>query len=583
MISRIAQQPWRWCLAAALMVGMLASAPGIIARSVVGDAYQGVPYAGTDNEDEYLTRMQEVVDGNGALGSTFYFEYKHMASPVPPYAEYLYAVPALLLRIPVSTVVGFTKFLFPALLFVLVYALVWRITATGRQEDRILTALTIGALVTLGYEWPSLHVLQTFITTGTAPVDALLWTRPTNPIVGALLLFGLLHAFWSIVQKKGSAAPIVAGILMGAMAFYFFAWAMALSLIVMMGAVYAATKQWSVVRRFGGALAVGVLTLLPGLWPTVSALNGFDPAAAGRNGMFFTHVPLLNKTVLLGIAFFAALSAVAASKEKARNLLRQDWWLFGAGVLAASLWVYTQNIVTGRTVWPYHFVQYTKPLMVITVLIAAFFAMRPYVPRLWKAAMAGLLALALLTGVITASSGLAHAERFREMQRYGPALAWLNTHAAEDCVVLVPDRGDTLVGLVTALTHCDVYLSAWVFSGVPYERVLHDFYIRLRLANVAAEDAQTYLEAHPELIRAAFYETWPQLLTTAGRDAWVDQKIAEVAPGYAAVANEDPAALLNRYRVDYLLTEGREPQEHWEPWGVTAEVHAAQDVTLYAF
>ena len=89
------------------------------------------------NEDEYLMRIQEIIDGHPSLGSPVFYEYKSEPPLSPPVGEFLYALPTLMLGIsPITTLVA-SKFFLPALLFLLVYLLVWRLSGVTNTTSKL--------------------------------------------------------------------------------------------------------------------------------------------------------------------------------------------------------------------------------------------------------------------------------------------------------------------------------------------------------------------------------------------------------------------------------------------------------------
>jgi hypothetical protein len=558
---------------------MLSVAPHLVAVHAIGDAYRGIPYLPIDNENEYLTRMQEIFDGHWFVGSAFYAEYKALPAVVLPFGEYVYALPSLALHVPLTTIVTAAKWLFPSILFLLVYSLVLRCIA-AEERDRKLTAIGTGLFVALCYQLADPSSVLSFFHTGTFPDGISIWTRPVNPIVGALLLFCLLHAVWSLWTSKRIRSAIIIGLLVGAMSFYFFAWATAISILFLVGMIAALSRRWDKVKQCVVALTVGVLASAPFLISAVSA--SASSISAERNGLEFTHTPLLNKTVLAACFIFIVFTIIAIKRDKDRRVLGQNWWLFCASVLAATVWVYVQQIVTGRTIWPYHFVQFTKPLTAVVLFVSGYYSIRPSWPRVWRWVMIIVVSVSVLNGLAMSGGYPQRLSEFRDEQRYASAFHWLNENAPTDSVVLVYEEGYRLTSLVTAFTHCNTYLTYWLFAGVPQDRILHDFYIRLRLDGVTASTIREYLEAHPDLIRPYFFTNWGQLMGT-GVDPWVEAQIDRIVREYPSVLQTDLKTDLRSYRLDYLMTERDITQQQLDDWGVKRLIGTFDGVKLYTF
>src|SRR3989338_5869552 len=88
----------------AVIVGLIFIGPQLLFIFSLGDQYQGIPMMHTANEDFYLARIQEILDGHPAVSSHAFFEYKNQWPMQPPTVELLYALPSLLLGISLASV-----------------------------------------------------------------------------------------------------------------------------------------------------------------------------------------------------------------------------------------------------------------------------------------------------------------------------------------------------------------------------------------------------------------------------------------------------------------------------------------------
>ena len=130
--SRLVFGRHKYAIVTAVAVGIIYLAPHILFMWSLGDGYQGIPMMLTANEDFYLSRMQEILDGHPLLGSPFFFEYKDQWPLTPPVGEMFYAIPAKLLNISLVNVLLISRFVLQAILFLLVYLLINRLGEGGR-------------------------------------------------------------------------------------------------------------------------------------------------------------------------------------------------------------------------------------------------------------------------------------------------------------------------------------------------------------------------------------------------------------------------------------------------------------------
>jgi hypothetical protein len=115
-----------------------------------------------------------------------------------------------------------------------------------------------------------------------------------------------------------------------------------------------------------------------------------------------------------------------------------------------------------------------------------------------------------------------------------------------------------------------VYVSSWTFSGVPLERVEHNFFIHLRLLGIASEDARAFMLANPDLVRLAYFEDWNQVFETT-TDDWLLARIDEAVPEYQAFLEGDAAEQLRTYRADVLISKEPLSEEDLRLWRIEDE------------
>lgn len=571
-------------LAVAFAVGVLSAAPGILAVHALGQDYRGIPFLYLDDEDIYLARIHEIVDGHPMLGSVFLAEYKDSRPLLYPFGEFFYALP-ILAGIRPDIVIPAAKFVFPALLFLLVYALTRRLVSDPDGRDGRATSIAAGLLVTLGYGFTNVGYVVRYLAGSVQGLDLSVWTRLVNPVIGALLLFTSLLLVKRALETKRMRWFIMAGILSGIMLYnYYFSWMIGSAVLLSLFLLQAASKDRAQVK---GLLVAGIADLavcVPYLFNALQGMGTGDGASlSAKNGIAFTHAPVLNKVVLATSAFFIALTVVEWLKtRKLKEIVSRPWWVFCASLLLGSIIAFNQQVVTGRDLWSHHFVQYSIPFCMIACLVAVHEIVRPRVHRLWTAAVAVCLVLPIAFGIRAASNFAVVLPDFRARQADAPVFAWLDANQPTDCVVLVKELGERLNRIIPSYTHCDTYTTTWVFSGVPQERVLHGYFVYLRLNGVTADGIRTHLEAHPEEVRGYFFDDWATLFGRT-RDAWLIAKEEELAAGYAEFLKGDFAAQIRMYRADILLSETPMSETERASIGIAKDYGKVGNEYVYGF
>lgn len=536
----------RWMLIAAVFVGCVSAMPVMLAPFLLGSQYRGVQFLPLDNEDNYRARIHEVLDGHFSASSTYLFEYKDVSAPVFAVNEWVYAAPAYLFGLS-NTIVA-SKFIFPAMLFLLVYALLWRIL--GKTRDATLAAITGGLVVVLGYDFVDYRTMLG-IMNGTAIPPFPVWTRLVNPIVGGLLLFGVLNLLWSMIERRRYAFVGV-GVLIALSVGYFFNFALSLAIV---GAVFLVSlwqKQYALARECLYALLISAVLDAWYWFSMFSSVGGVDGRVlAMRNGMFVTHEPVVNM-MLLATTLFVAGSFLFAWRTDIWKENRAAWG-FIAALLLGSWAAFNQQIITGRSVWHYHFVQYVIPLCMISVLAVSYLVWREYILRVWRGAMILFCSVTVVYAVYVVFSVSNRLDEFQAEQRYAEVFEYLEK-AQPECVVMVLGEREKLERLIPAYTDCNVYSTSSIFFGVSEERVLHNFLISLRFENVASEDVRDYLLQHEESVRVYFFSDWKQLFGS-GHDAWFLEKIEYLTREYQLFFARNFEDELLKYKLDFVVSE----------------------------
>ncbi len=541
----------RWALLCAIGVGVIAVLPTLLAALSLGEGYRGVQFMGLDDEDIYRSMIHEVFDGHPEIASPYLYEYKDASAAVmPPLFSWIYALPAM--AIGLSGAMILMKFLLPALLFLLAYALARRLIPK-EESWRDLAATAAGLAVTLGFDLTNYQYLFTLLHGGSpAP---LLWTRPENPILGALILFVFLLALWQIWKRSGPWRSIpwfvIAGAVLACSIGYFFSLGMCFAILGALFVFAIAQKEYKIAREL--IYAGGISVLLDAWWWYNALFAVGDPALAARNGMFFTHAPVVNKILLLATLFVLASFAYSYFWRGVRERLHE--WLFIFAMLAGSWIAFNQQVLTGREIWYQHFVQYTVPLSWVMIVAASSLSWRLFFPRLWRVGILLLCAASLGYGLFSIQSYVSRETEFAVQQEYAPVFAWLNTNAPHDCVVVLAQPDEPLERLIPAYTGCNSYNTTWTFAGEPQERILHNYLVQLRLLGVAQKDAHQYLLDHWQDVRVYFFDDWGDLFGS-GVDPWVEKKIAYIETGYKEFSAADLEQELQKYRADYVVSNG---------------------------
>lgn len=542
----------------ALTVGGIAVLPQLLAIRALGNVYTGIHLFYPDDNTYYMARMQDILDGHGLISSPFIYEYKNQFPLVYPIGEYLYALPSLFFYVPLAVTLIADKFLFPFTLFILVYILIYLLTNKPRNISGKINAIAGGLLIILGYNLVDYkNTFQTFF--HSAQSLSLLWTRPVNPVTGAVLIFIFLIFLWLHITQRSKTTLIASGVTISLMVGYFFTWSLSLSIIFALGGIFFLTKRYADLKNLFFIIIVGFLVSIP-YWYNVAQFITYpnNEAIASRNGMIITHGPLLNKFVIFTSSFFLLCFFIEYRVKRNKKETMEMWWWFCSAMLLGSFLALNQQIVTGKAIWPYHFVQYTIPLSFVVFITVFFNYIKPKFQRIWFVGIAFILLVTLSYGFFSVKGYAYELEKFKNTQRYAPILSWLKGNAEKDCVVLVREGlEERLTRLVPSFTSCNVYSTQWILFGVVSDdtRIYHNFLVTLRINGVQPEFLEKYLKDNASAVNDYFFHDWLDY-KNVNTDARIAERNTRIVNDYKIFFRKDFLKELKRYRIDYIASDG---------------------------
>lgn len=543
----------------AILVGIASGMPQTLALFDIGDDYKGIPFLYQDDEYVYLSRIQEISDGNFLASSPMFHEYKNYLITTPPVPEYIYFGLSKLLNLSLISFVYLSKFLFPATLFLLVYILVFKLTERGGDSFlRKLNAITSGLLVTLGYDLVNFSNLFNILFNKPSNLIIPVWDRLVNPISGGIFLFLFLILIWEVLSGKRRLI-IPSAIILFLMSGYIFSIGIAISLLFILIVALFLKKDYFTAKSL--IYVFLVFSLLFSIFIACALNTEYIATNPQRIGLFLTHEPLINKLLVLVSFVFLAISALFYKKE-IKSGKNNNWWYFSLFLIIASFLSYNQQILTGKTVWPQHFVQYSIPISIV-VLMVIFFNFFSHKKRTYSLFLAVLILICFLSGIKSSLTYEYVMPDFIQKQKYGDVISWVNKKTLKNCVIFSLDSNINY--MVPALTHCDVYFSEWVFSGVPDSRIMDNYLLTLKIRGVGAVDIDKYLSLNRREVTSFFYRNWMDfffqsndLWLTKIRDSeeinnWFSKLSDEISVKYKNYLETDMLLNIHKYKFDYFI------------------------------
>lgn len=546
----------------AVIVGLISVAPEAITIFSLGKNYQSIPFFKVNDNLFYLAKIQDILEGHWRANSPALYEYKNSTSLILPIGEYLYALPAKLFNLRVDLILVFYKFLLPAALFILSYILVINLSKNSDNFGDKINAVATSLFIALGNDLVNLKNSWLLVTGQMHSFITLGWTRPVNPIIGGILLFIFLLLVWKIINRGRWQIAFIAGIILALMLYYFFSWALGVIVISLLAFIYLLKKNYKIFANLSIIILISFVSSLF-YWRNIlmTIVSGQGQELAVRSGLLYFHSPLFNKVLLLSLLIFLPCFVYEFIVNKRQNISLDNWWWFCSALLSGGLVALNQQIITGRTVWPYHFTQYTVPFAIIALMLLFNNFIKPKLYWLWQAAVTLIIVFSLAYGIASGRSAIYEGKVMKNLQNYGAVMSWLNTNALKDCVVLTIDKEDdaprTLEQLIPAVSHCNVYTTGWLHLGpTPPDRILHNYLVMLKLKGIGGNNIDNYLLTHQDEVRGYFFKdmSMANAAVYEKNDPYILEKINYVSGAYKEFIKKDFTQELKKYRLDYIAT-----------------------------
>lgn len=529
----------RFAFLSAFALGVLVIAPQLI--FMYTPVYRGVAMIGSDAEEYYVARMQEVYDGYPRLGGVF-IPQKNSPYLVPGLGENIVARSGQILAQSAAVTNVSAKFIFPFIIALLVYTLVYSLSAS------VPGALLAGAFVIAGdavFAGPRTFV---GVLTGRDSITSFLsFARPVNPEVSAVFLFVALLILSRVFYKDRrptwfsiATLGLLAG---GALYISPFVSSFLFAVFGLSTLWFAYHKDCARVKVLAASIAVGFAAIVPFLLNFIQLRQGpFYAETSIRQGLTYTHTPIVGFWL---IALIASLFVWPRRFGVVRPF-------FAVAIVALTI-LLNQQILTGVVVQPAHYHWYlTKPLAgVVLTLFAVFLIERFFKSKVLIGIAYGtcFLLLFISATLVQRASYAAHYTEAVASQVYVPVFSFLQTMPSGQSVW----ANRTLSLYIPMYTKQDVPNNNFAeYDPVPQAFLEKRLLLEYSLRKVSAVDALATMKTEREDIAFRLFGVH-----------WRDQH-----GSYAAI----PDSFLERYANDYKEVSRRSISEQLRALGVSVVV-----------
>ena len=531
-------------------VGLLFIYPHLYLHFIDRQYFLGVESLGSDAEEYYVARIQEVYDGHPFSGNVYFWEGKKNPYLQPPFPEVFMGYIGMFLGLSAVGADIFFKFLLGFGLSLLIYFLTLELF--GEKKLAVLTAV----FILLANSLVSIPDAAAVFSQKIENLQFLIYARPVNPSFSSLFLFGYLLFFLKSLKNPARIYVYISGLLLGLSFYvYLYVWTYLLAVNTAFLFFFLAKKDTRLVKKILAVSLVALFVAIPYfLYMYRTSLHPFYQETFERFGFFKTREPIVSKLAM------AALAAMAVSFFMKLGNAKTVFFI----PFFSALLVINHQLITGLNIVNDHFHwRIVTPMAIIALLSTFYFlALKLFGKKIMRGVWYMLIPFLFFTGFLVQYKSYA-AQRGSLMadQRYGPLLYWLKKNITANSVILADER---LSEMIPAYTKNNMYNSIYAVSSYlnPAERLEHNYFILLYLEGIRGDAVADYLRNNKD--RTAYYLFGMKYRYESGCYACFPDDVNEGLAGhYKQFLQNNFLAMVKKYRVDYLVWD-RKINSDWK-------------------
>ncbi len=349
-------EKWKWGIWAALAITLLSVYPQLVMWGVRGQQWNGSFAEGDADEWVYAAYVQALIDGRPRRNDPYTGRDDQPEHPQPEslfsiqfVPAYLLAVPARLLGLSSSTAFIVLGILGP---FFSCLAIFWLIENVIR-DARIAAAASV-IVICFGALAAGQGVVHLLIYDH--GYSYFLFLRRYEPLAPFPLFFLFGTFVWkALTAKRGTSITWAAagGLALGILVFsYFYLWTSAAAWLACVALLWFIARPGNL-RQVAGSFFTILVLAVAALIPYVVLLSNRSPTMDSGQKLALSHTPdLFRIPELLGIGVIILMVLGAL---KGRINWRAPDSLFAASFSLLPLVVFNQQVITGRSLQPFHY------------------------------------------------------------------------------------------------------------------------------------------------------------------------------------------------------------------------------------
>lgn len=445
----------------AVLAGVLVIFPNIYFISNLSSEYKGIYMMSSDAEPHYLSRMAGCVRGDG-VGNPYYMnDGQKFPSTMFSISECIISTPSLVFGISISKLSLIYKFIFPTLMFLLVYLFLYEVL------NKRLWSIVGSSLIIFGTQLISISDILNILRFKLVYGQFMHYSRPVNPEFSSLFFFGFLYLFLISFKKKTWLMYSFVGILFGLTFYlYFYTWTFLLAFLLISTSVFSTKKE---LHKY---ILNNIYILFSGIFLGFYALyqlylfktSSLFALTANDFELVSSHAPIVSLAGVL-VSF---LFVVYFVRQKEKRL--EDYFILS--LLLTAFAVINQQVLTGVVLQSGHYHWYfNTPIYFITLVYI--FSKKTYlfVSEGFETILGlFLILLSIYTAIfVQYSSYVRNVEETIKNQDFNMVFDWLEHNTQKKSVVLAPVSISELLPIFSPCCYV-AYEAHAMFYLMPPER-----------------------------------------------------------------------------------------------------------------
>lgn len=435
-------------LAFSLIVGLIYVAPNLI--FIHSTSYKGLPMIYTDAESMYLSRINRVYKGC-IMGCNPYI--KEYADKFPffdsSFSEGILALPGVLTNTPIIKLKIVYEFLLPAILFLLAYFLIFRLTTNKYLSIFGASFIVLAPDLLNSVDLINFPNLIDLLRLKIDYTQFLMFSRPVNPQFSSIFFLIYLHVLLSTVIKKNWKWFGLLAITYGLSFYiYFFTYAFATVVQGVWIGIYVLRREWRALCFFSISTLCAITIAIPQFIEIIKLFQHPFYPTIPTEYLVRSHIPDISLIGIILLLVFIVTSVIYLKKFKSFSA---HAYFVGALILACFI-TRNEHVISGMIMQYSHFEAFLfGPIFVVVVS----FFVYSFVPHLRYNSYTYVI-LFLISLIPVFSATLIQYQSYKHWlpysilsQKYVPVLDFLKDRVPPRVIISAPEPLSSFIPMYT--------------------------------------------------------------------------------------------------------------------------------------